>query len=351
MRLRDISNPGERGTLKSVQAFRGLAALLVVLFHTGLILGAAKYWNVGLAPRLFAFGESGIHFFFVISGYIIARAHESDIGRPDRLRRYALRRFVRIYPVYWIVSLVGIAGILLVGGEHLLTPRLLLGTFTLLPFAGTDAVLAVAWTLFRELAFYVAFGVLIFNRTAGLVVAAVWCLAIVTAPPLPAELAYLIAPGNLLFLMGVGAFYLLKTTRIPNPLVLGTFGLVAFFTLAAILPVRGLPAVPLGFSAALALVGFVEAERTRGLRMPRASELLGNASYSIYLTHLLILSLGAKILTTLPLGFIPPPVFFVILASGAVGFALAFYRYVEKPMLAGLRSLSEGAKATTRAEA
>jgi exopolysaccharide production protein ExoZ len=337
MRGRDISNPGERGTLKSVQAFRGLAALLVVLFHTGLILGAAKYWNVGLAPRLFAFGESGIHFFFVISGYIIARAHESDIGRPDRLRRYALRRFVRIYPVYWIVSLVGIAGILLVGGEHLLTPRLLLGTFTLLPFAGTDAVLAVAWTLFRELAFYVAFGVLIFNRTAGLVVAA--------------ELAYLIAPGNLLFLMGVGAFYLLKTTRIPNPLVLGTFGLVAFFTLAAILPVRGLPAVPLGFSAALALVGFVEAERTRGLRMPRASELLGNASYSIYLTHLLILSLGAKILTTLPLGFIPPPVFFVILASGAVGFALAFYRYVEKPMLAGLRSLSEGAKATTRAEA
>jgi len=340
--------------LESVQAFRGLAALLVVFFHAGLILGAAKYWNIAAAPRLFAFGESGIHFFFVISGYIIARSHEGDIGRPERLKRYALRRFVRIYPVYWIVTLTTLAGGLLIhhyGSEHPLTPRFLLGTFTLLPFAGTDAVLTVAWTLFRELAFYVAFGVLILNRTAGLVLAAIWAAAVVTAPTVPAELQYLLAPGNLLFLMGVGAFYRLKAVRIPRPLLIGTLGIVAFFILASTLPVRGLPAVPLGLSAAVAIVGFVEAERSRGLRMPEAAKILGNASYSLYLTHFPLLSLGAKIAFALPLAFVPAPVFFVILSATAVGFALLFYRFIERPVLARLRRPIEGRTVGVRAEA
>ena len=52
---------------------------------------------------LFLFAHAGVDFFFVLSGFIIYRVHRGDIGSPHRLSRYAWRRFVRIYPTYWII--------------------------------------------------------------------------------------------------------------------------------------------------------------------------------------------------------------------------------------------------------
>ena len=94
---------GSRKLFTSLQAGRALAALAVVLFHLGGIVADAKYFNVPWVAAPFRFGDAGVEFFFVLSGFIIASAHAADISRPARLIPYLQRRMIRIYPPYWII--------------------------------------------------------------------------------------------------------------------------------------------------------------------------------------------------------------------------------------------------------
>src|SRR6476646_4697263 len=89
--------------LQTVQAARGAAAMLVLLFHLTYL--AQAFLGFDLFRGVFKFGYSGVDFFFVLSGFIISFVHGQDVGRPERLGRYLRKRFVRIYPVYWVVAL------------------------------------------------------------------------------------------------------------------------------------------------------------------------------------------------------------------------------------------------------
>ncbi len=60
----------------SVQAGRGIAAVLVVLAHTSAsVFDQRKYWPANPVGPLFDFGHAGVEFFFVLSGFIILYAH------------------------------------------------------------------------------------------------------------------------------------------------------------------------------------------------------------------------------------------------------------------------------------
>ncbi len=87
-----------------LQVFRGLAALLVVYHHANREVAGVfgdSWWR-----SLFDLGDAGVQFFFVLSGFIIYHVHRHDIGRPERTRRYLLKRIIRIYPIYILVTLV-----------------------------------------------------------------------------------------------------------------------------------------------------------------------------------------------------------------------------------------------------
>ena len=98
--------PLKRERLDGVQAARGAAALLVVLYHCGRMLSLPQY--VGRIPlgNVFEFGHAGVDFFFVLSGFIIMHVHRGDLGRPGRFGRYAWRRATRIVPMYWVVTAI-----------------------------------------------------------------------------------------------------------------------------------------------------------------------------------------------------------------------------------------------------
>jgi peptidoglycan/LPS O-acetylase OafA/YrhL len=89
-----------RAALESLQACRGFAAIAVLLFHTTGILEQPKYWHSDPFGSLFRPGDSGVLFFFVLSGFIISHAHRNDVGRPATFTRYVTNRISRIYPSY-----------------------------------------------------------------------------------------------------------------------------------------------------------------------------------------------------------------------------------------------------------
>jgi peptidoglycan/LPS O-acetylase OafA/YrhL len=64
-------------TLYTPQVCRGLACLLVAIYHGAALVG--NWYGVKPLLTLTNFGFSGVHMFFVISGLIIAHAHRDDM--------------------------------------------------------------------------------------------------------------------------------------------------------------------------------------------------------------------------------------------------------------------------------
>lgn len=74
--------------IRSLQAGRAVAALMVVLFHIDSTFRSGEYWDRAIfGDWLVPAGGAGVCFFFALSGFIILHAHRSDIGRSGRLPR------------------------------------------------------------------------------------------------------------------------------------------------------------------------------------------------------------------------------------------------------------------------
>ena len=89
---------GLRRTIPALTGIRGVAALLVVLFHLPL---ATLYSLPGEVPVI-RNGTYGVEMFFILSGFILLHVHSGDFERPTfpALRQFALTRFFRIYPLH-----------------------------------------------------------------------------------------------------------------------------------------------------------------------------------------------------------------------------------------------------------
>jgi len=94
--------------IPQLEALRGVAILLVFLFHADALLSPTGYpmigtWVSPLAAFVHA-GHTGVTLFFVLSAFLLSRAFivEARGGRPVSRRRFLARRALRILPLYWI---------------------------------------------------------------------------------------------------------------------------------------------------------------------------------------------------------------------------------------------------------
>lgn len=81
--------------IKELDAFRGIAALAVVLYHYTTIY--SKDFGVE-SPFYFGYGWLGVPFFFILSGFVITLT----IERCKSSLQFLKKRFVRLYPTFWI---------------------------------------------------------------------------------------------------------------------------------------------------------------------------------------------------------------------------------------------------------
>lgn len=80
-----------------MDGLRGVAALSVVLFHS--------YKGGGLVPN----GALAVDLFFILSGFVIAYSYDARVRQPGGARKFAISRFIRLYPMLFIGALGGIA--------------------------------------------------------------------------------------------------------------------------------------------------------------------------------------------------------------------------------------------------
>jgi peptidoglycan/LPS O-acetylase OafA/YrhL len=145
----DINKSG--GRLKELDALRGIAAVLVMIFHfTWQIdkgLPGAASPPVGLW-----WGRYGVELFFAISGFVIFMTLE----RTERAQDFVVSRFSRLFPAYWAGIIITSIAVRVLPEPHLAHPvQDILLNFTMVQgFFYRFNIDAVYWTLTVELAFY-----------------------------------------------------------------------------------------------------------------------------------------------------------------------------------------------------
>lgn len=142
-----------------VQYLRGAAALFVVFFHLRTLI-AEVIPGINLGNMLFGEGSAGVDVFFVISGYIIALSTQSTLNSSPI--HFLIKRFFRIYPPF-IACLIIYIAVKFYSGENLGLYEILRSALMLhsdyateAPFFGYN-ILYPAWTLTYEVYFYMIF--------------------------------------------------------------------------------------------------------------------------------------------------------------------------------------------------
>lgn len=321
--------------------------------HAAAVFSPEGLWGAQAFDGLFGFGFGRIEFFFVASGFVIALWHLDDIGQPAKLAAFAWRRVIALYPLYLVV-LGGLLAIMavqsLVMPIDMPSPARLLASAALIGPDSRATVIFVAWTLYHEVLFYIAFGIAILDRRIGAGVAGLAALAGLaglaglSVPGLP---EYVVSPINLLFLFGIGVAVMVRREARDW----SRASLAAGVPIAALLLWQanawpGLAAdarsliAGLGWAAGIAALVAFEA-RWR-LPIPGMLLRLGEASFALYLIHFFALMIVSKLLVMAGVHRVAGPEIGILLVSGCViAVAVVLHRVVERPMLARLRAFAD----------
>lgn len=367
-----------RPRLPAITSIRFFAALHVVIFHLHAIkVAAGPQWYQNFA----SIGYVGVSLFFVLSGFILVYTYGGRNTEPSTFWR---ARFARVYPAYLFSLLVTLPFFIFVlffmplqpGGNmdmfvwpkhHPLASALLVPA--LLQSWIPGAALAwnsVAWSLSVEAFFYLVFPALIVfllqkrNSTLMTLLLACWALS------LTITLGYtLLKPDgvasvddNMLGLTWLNVVKFNPLVRLPEFLMgaccgflflrqyidrkwatpLATAGLVGFVTVVAFSSRISYPVIHSGLLApAFAAIIYGIALRPGWARVLEIKPLvlLGDASYSLYLLHSVVL----------PMFFQPdfqhPKHYFIwqILLGVfiAIAVSVAVYLGIEEPLRRKLR--------------
>lgn len=138
------------GRFASIEGYRGLAAVSVLVFHVWLVT-----WphTPSLADAVMSnLGNFGVAVFFVISGFVLFRpaCRSAFDGSPmPGSAAFLLRRFLRIYPAYWLA----ITGWALAADPARRAAVSPIKVFLLID--ADEGSLGLAWTLRLEVMFYI----------------------------------------------------------------------------------------------------------------------------------------------------------------------------------------------------
>lgn len=347
------------GLNRNIHGLRGLAALMVFLFHVyDMSATAGVLHEPALAGQiLLEMLSGGVELFFMISGYLIT----GSLIRHGNVRNFLIDRAIRIYPVFLALHVP-----LFIAGPYLgykwmvgisLTDWLqaFIANALFLPGVLDLPLLQLnAWSLSYEAAFYLlsAFIYLLCVRSAT-----GWRLGVAAGLVTGAILLY---PAAIFFLVGALVFRLLHSQpphyfQFSGLLVLlALFGLLFLHGVVAANDTGGRGAVD-GLTVRhlylfAALPGFIFFYAlTKGQSIcdkflqNRVAQYLGDISYSFYLIHPVVMFPLRLIVTKILIGKLGLPVWLCVTFFGVAGLigtliaATISYRLLEKRLAKWLK--------------
>jgi peptidoglycan/LPS O-acetylase OafA/YrhL len=378
------SHPLNEGRLQSIDALRGVAALGVVLYHaiTQGVAGVPNNlfrWPVKLVQLISSFGYIGVFLFFVISGFCIhlqwAKSRAAQQTPSIQFGPFWRRRIRRLYPPYLMAFALFMLMAALTTGLNLTHFFVYDVVMHLLMLHNLDpytcySINGVFWTLAIEEQLYLAYFLLLFLRTRlGWGPTLVVCAAARVGWFLFSHAAWVIAGVGIpvpeaaashWFTWALGAiaveaaFGLVKLPRWCRNLWLGGAAIVLASATSTILPLTQKDTLAhnlawmlmhpaWGFGFFILVNRAVQAEQawlvslkqpgflTRALRrLTAAAAFVGVFSYSLYLTHELVIMQSWWFITR---RFPPILNALLIVVPATLAFAWVFYRFCEKPYM------------------
>jgi exopolysaccharide production protein ExoZ len=334
-----------------IQILRGIAATLVVFHHS---LEESLAISAKIAPEwLIRMGACGVDIFFVISGFIIfSVTYGREPRNPEKAPLFLLKRFVRIFPLYWICLLVTLA--LWLSGHfyrslHIDAHSLGSSVF-LLP--SNKMIIGVAWTLVFEMYFYYLFAITLYLRSARLAVlttSALICAGLLLSKLLPVGSLkhFLSDPIALEFCFGLILAYFihrqvlggvwLKYLWLPGMILMAVGAAFAANNSSTSGLASNVRYLAWGLPALLVTGSFINMQFDKSL-LTRIFVSVGDASYAIYLTHPTMMILFASLIRYHILKPTAYPMLWPwLFAMLSIAIGLLMHRSIERPILAWLR--------------
>ncbi|MCL7999981.1 acyltransferase [Brucella sp. 21LCYQ03] len=340
-----------------IQALRGIAALAVVIFHASALLAdlpedsrRAIYVPMALA---------GVDLFFLISGYIIAASVSRVQSGWNASSEFMLKRIIRVWPPYAIATAIFCLAYFMKNGEGA-TFAEIARSLAFIQFDNTPsqygfAALVVGWTLNYEMFFYVVVAAGLLTRYRWAFILAAFAIALIAIPLLQQpDLSFVqlinaervdanawvyTNPLCWLFVAGAAIHYLeQKQLQVKNMYVFSALATVSLAFLMACYLSPSMTRHGLTGMGLAVLPMFMVCVLSRGLIerfVPRWLVYLGDTSFSLYLTHVILLSVvKAALAPFIGEGYV------LMTAAVAVSIAVGalYFSIIERPISAFLTS-------------
>ena len=338
--------------IQNIQALRGIAVLAVVLFHFLYI--EEKYGgSETLLPDVLQFGMIGVDLFFVISGFVMVTVTRGKFQKPKEAIRFIYHRLIRIYPIYWVYTLLLLIVYFIqrtcinnAQGNQVD----ILASFLLLP-SHILPLVVVGWTLIHEVYFYLIFFIILLLTPERYLMYTVllWGIGVgllnfyvQTTHPVIMLISH---PLTIEFIAGclLAIMYFKKDVKIRSEILLiivglglatSVYGFLCYQNITgSIVPLGWWRVIIFGFPASLTVYCLTIAERN-GWVIHSSIIRVGDASCSIYLSHLLTISAFGRIWSLFSIDgvldniIMIPIILMLVLIVGFLSYLL-----VEKPLL------------------
>ncbi|MEZ0539181.1 acyltransferase family protein [Fibrella arboris] len=338
-----------RQQLQTIQAVRGVAALVVVAFHLTQFVDGR--YGEALWFGLFERGFAGVDLFFVISGFVIVYTSQAYIGKPATLRTYLTKRAIRVYPIYWLTilimtTLMAVSLWLRPDGMGKVITERWPGIDTILLTPHHHALNIVSWSLSHELFFYLLFACLIVSRKLWVIpaffLAGTLYMALTKQEYVDGQCTiweyFWFNPLNAEFALGALAGYGFTHYKANkwegiSAALLGTLWLYSFGDTPN--EFFGERLLHYGVASLLMLIAVLTYEYLRRPTVPQWIISTGDASYLIYLIHTPLLLLFTRLLTRFFPAYSPIaiPLACLALVSVVAYLSIVTHRVIEKPLM------------------